>query len=204
MFLRNILYEIKRNFRAKEVLIWMIIFPICLGLFYKLAFGNIGDQGAVTGIKVAVVENAEDKFFHMFYDKKQIDIDSAEVTSDDSADSTDTADASEDVTADAATGTDSQSKTGLEKAGEMLDPTFCSEEEAYKMLSDGDVVGIIVIDPAPGAKSSDTSGFDAEFFSSIYGQDWEKRKILLRLGICLKLQICPDSHRLIKMHRWML
>ncbi|MBQ4463081.1 MAG: hypothetical protein II915_01560 [Eubacterium sp.] len=195
MFLRNILYEIKRNFRAKEVLIWMIIFPICMGLFYKFAFGNLGKQGAATGIKVAVVENAEDKFFHMFYDKKQA-----------AADETDTSaeDASEDVTADATTGTDSQSKTGLEKVGEMLDPTFCSEEEAYKMLSDGDVVGIIVIDPAPGAKSSDTSGFDAEFFSSIYGQDWEKRKILLRLGICLKLQICPDSHRLIKMHRWML
>ena len=167
MFFRNILYEIKLNFRAKEVLIWMIIFPICLGLFYKLAFGNLGKQGAATGIKVAVVENAEDKFFHMFYDKKQA-----------AADETDTSaeDASEDATADAATETGSQTKTGMEKVGEMLDPTFCSEEEAYKMLSDGDVVGVIVIDPAPGAKSSETTGYDEGFFSSAFGQDWDKKK----------------------------
>ena len=58
MFLRNIKYEIQLNTRAKEVLIWMVLFPILLGVFYKFAFGNLGKE--MEPIPVAVVENAEE------------------------------------------------------------------------------------------------------------------------------------------------
>ena len=163
MFLRNILYEIKINFRAKEVLIWMIIFPICLGLFYKFAFGNLGKQGAATGIKVAVVENAPDKFFHMFYDKKQGNTDETGDGSENAAEKS----------SDDSTAAGSQEKNGLDKAGEMLDPTFCTEEEAYKLLSDGDVVGVVVINPAPGAKPANVAD-DTGFMSDVFGADWDQ------------------------------
>lgn len=67
MFFRNIKYEIRLNIRAKEVLIWMVLFPILLGIFYKFAFGNLGKE--MSAIPVAVVENTEDKMFHMMYQK---------------------------------------------------------------------------------------------------------------------------------------
>ena len=106
MFFRNIFYEIKRNLRTKEVLIWMILFPILLGTFYKFAFGNLGKE--MEPVPVAVVENVEDKMFHMMYDLVN------------------------------------------EKANGMLNATFCSEQEAYNMLDNGDVAGIVVINPMPG------------------------------------------------------
>jgi len=67
VFFRNILYEIRLNIRTKEVLIWMVLFPILLGVFYKFAFGNLGKE--MKAIPVAVVENTEDKMFHMMYKK---------------------------------------------------------------------------------------------------------------------------------------
>ncbi len=169
MFFRNIGYEIKRNFRAKEVLIWMIIFPICLGLFYKFAFGNLGKEGAATGIKVAVIENTEDKFFHMFYDRKE----TAEGTEDATAEAEGDA---KDDTAEADTSADgTKTENGLDKAAAMLDPTFCSEEEAYKLLNDGDVVGVIVIDPLPGQEAKKPSG-ETDYMSDFFGSDWDQLK----------------------------
>ena len=67
MFFRNILYEIRLNTRTKEVLIWMVLFPILLGVFYKFAFGNLGKE--MNAIPVAVVENTEDRMFRMMYRK---------------------------------------------------------------------------------------------------------------------------------------
>ena len=167
MFFKNILYEIKRNFRAKEVLIWMIIFPIFLGLFYKLAFGNLGKQGATTGIKVAVVENVKDNFFHMFYDDNESPDDAAEE---------ETA-ASDEKASNESEATGSKTENGMDKVKKMLDPTFCSEEEAYKMLSDGDVVGVIIINPVPGAEATtDQSSFGHDFLANTYGADWDKKK----------------------------
>ena len=171
MFLKNILYEIKLNFRAKEVLIWMIIFPICLGLFYKLAFGNLGKEGAAMGVKVAVVENTKDTMFHMFYgDKKDADAE----TSDESATADDTAESTDADTEEA------ESENGMDKARSMLDPTFCSEEEAYKLLSDGDVVGVIVINPLPGQKA--VTQEQSDYMSGIFGNDWDKMTDFTRIG----------------------
>ena len=67
MFFRNIKYEIQLNIRTKEVLIWMVLFPILLGVFYRFAFGQLGKE--MSAIPVAVVENTEDKMFRMMYQK---------------------------------------------------------------------------------------------------------------------------------------
>ncbi len=174
MFFQNILYEIKLNLRAKEVLIWMIIFPICLGLFYKFAFGNIGKDGAATGIKVAVVENTEDNFFHMFFDKnyeKQAEGNSETETAEQTQTETDGQSAEQ--------AENSTTEDGLEKAKQLLDPTFCSEEEAYKLLSDGDVVGVIVIDPVAGQTPINE---DTDFMSEIFGIDWEHMTDFTQIG----------------------
>lgn len=65
MFWHNFKYELLRSFRVKDVLVWLIIFPIALGTFFKLAFGNLYD-GELTfkAVPVAVVEQGgEDKNF---------------------------------------------------------------------------------------------------------------------------------------------
>ena len=173
MFFRNIGYEIKRNFRAKEVLIWMIIFPICLGLFYKFAFGNLGKEGAAMGIKVAVVENTSDKMFHMFYGEKSVTEEDTEETAEED---TSTADGG----SDEQTSKDGKTENGMEKARNMLSPTYCSEEEAYKLLNNGDVVGIIVIDPLPGQKAVEST--DSDYMSGIFGNDWDQMKDFTQIG----------------------
>ncbi|MBO4394796.1 MAG: ABC transporter permease [Eubacterium sp.] len=188
MFFQNILYEIKTNLRAKEVLIWMVIFPICLGLFYKFAFGNLGKDGAAMGIKVAVVENTEDRFFHMFYDNKNesnsVDDTSSETeaqTDDATSAQTDgvTADQTDGVTADQ-TENSGKTENGMEKVKQMLDPTFCSEEEAYKLLSDGDVAGVIFINPVPG--QTPASSDDTDFMSDVFGINWDQMKDFTQIG----------------------
>ena len=129
MFLRNIKYEIQLNTRTKEVLIWMVLFPILLGVFYKFAFGNLGRE--MRAIPVAVVENTEDRMFHMMY--KKVD----------------------------------------ESTGGMLDAVYCPEEEAYEKLNNGDVAGVIIIDPADG--SAPAASEDTAFMAEIFGADWDKR-----------------------------
>lgn len=129
MFLRNIKYEIQLNTRTKEVLIWMVLFPILLGVFYKFAFGNLGRE--MRAIPVAVVENTEDRMFHMMY--KKVD----------------------------------------ESTGGMLDAVYCPEEEAYEKLNNGEVAGVIIIDPADG--SAPAASEDTAFMAEIFGADWDKR-----------------------------
>ena len=152
MFLKNIGYEIKMNFRAKEVLIWMVIFPIALGLFYKFAFGNLGKE--MEPVKVAVVENTSDRFFHMFYDT--VNEKASEASED-----TSTAE-----TATAETGDDTE-----QKAKAMMDATYCSEEEAYEMLNNGDVAGVLIIDPPEGQAAVKPTDSD-DYMSDLFGSDW--------------------------------
>ena len=140
MFLRNIKYEIQLNTRAKEVLIWMVLFPILLGVFYKFAFGNLGKE--MEPIPVAVVENAEDKMFHMMY--KKVD----------------------------------------ESTGGMIDAIFCPEEEAYEKLNNGEVAGVIIIDPADGA--SPAASADQASMTEIFGADWDKMTDYSDIGQRLK------------------
>jgi ABC-2 type transport system permease protein len=107
----------------------MVLFPILLGVFYKFAFGNLGRE--MRAIPVAVVENTEDRMFHMMY--KKVD----------------------------------------ESTGGMLDAVYCPEEEAYEKLNNGDVAGVIIIDPADG--SAPAASEDTAFMAEIFGADWDKR-----------------------------
>ena len=58
MFWHNFKYEIITHLRVKEVIIWLIIYPIALGTFFKAAFGDIYDNDIKFSIvKTAVVVN---------------------------------------------------------------------------------------------------------------------------------------------------
>ncbi|MCM1528910.1 MAG: ABC transporter permease [Alistipes sp.] len=63
MFLHSLKYELKVGLRNKELIIWLMIFPIVLGTFFKIAFGNIYSSETVSAIPVAVVENVENEIF---------------------------------------------------------------------------------------------------------------------------------------------
>ncbi len=88
MFWHNFKYEIITHLRVKEVIIWLMIYPIALGTFFKAAFGDIYDNDIKFSIvKTAVVinntengeafkkvaenlENADDAAFSFIYTDK--------------------------------------------------------------------------------------------------------------------------------------
>ena len=61
MFRHNFKYDLITTLRVKEVIIWLIIYPIALGTFFKVAFGNIYNNDIkFTTVKTAVVVNSEE------------------------------------------------------------------------------------------------------------------------------------------------
>ena len=57
MFLHNLKYELLAGFRAKELVIWLLIFPIALAVLFKVAFGDIYEKYEVfSSIPAAVVD----------------------------------------------------------------------------------------------------------------------------------------------------
>ncbi|MBR1874262.1 MAG: ABC transporter permease [Eubacterium sp.] len=57
MFLHNLKYEIITSLRARDLIIWLMIFPIILGTFFKIAFGSMYEKDSVfKTIDVAIVE----------------------------------------------------------------------------------------------------------------------------------------------------
>ena len=70
MFLHNLKYEILTSIRAKDLIIWLMIFPIVLGTFFKIAFGSIYEKDTVFNtIPTAVVENQKSEVFHSVIDE---------------------------------------------------------------------------------------------------------------------------------------
>lgn len=64
MFLHILKYSLKSGLRNKDLIIWLILFPIILGTFFKIAFGSIYEKtDKFSSIPVAVVEEAEDPAF---------------------------------------------------------------------------------------------------------------------------------------------
>ena len=60
MFRHNFKYDLITSLRVKEVILWLIIYPIALGTFFKVAFGNIYDNDIrFTTVKAAVVVSSE-------------------------------------------------------------------------------------------------------------------------------------------------
>lgn len=57
MFLHNFIYELKTAVRTKDLIIWMVLFPIALGAFFKFAFDGIYEKATkFSAVDTAVVE----------------------------------------------------------------------------------------------------------------------------------------------------
>ena len=65
MFLHNLKYELRSALRVKDLIFWLILFPMFLGIAFKIAFKNIYTNVAKTAvIPVAVVETQDDPVLH--------------------------------------------------------------------------------------------------------------------------------------------
>lgn len=70
MFLHNLKYEFLQTLRQKEIIGWMMIFPIVLSTLFNLAFGNLYEKDiAFSEIPVAVVEIQSDSTFKTVMDE---------------------------------------------------------------------------------------------------------------------------------------
>ena len=69
MFWHNLKYEVLRGLRVKDVLFWLILFPIVLATFFKIAFGSIYEKTTLfSTIPMAVVETTEQPVLHTVLD----------------------------------------------------------------------------------------------------------------------------------------
>ena len=69
MFLHNLKYEIKTGLRAKDLIFWLMVFPVVLGLFFKIAFDGIYEKTTqFSTVPAAVVETEENEIFHSVID----------------------------------------------------------------------------------------------------------------------------------------
>ena len=65
MFWHNFKYELISGLRVKDVIIWLIIFPIILGGFFKIAFNSIYEKTTeFSAIPIAVTETEKNEVFH--------------------------------------------------------------------------------------------------------------------------------------------
>lgn len=70
MFFHNLKYELLNNIRQKEVIGWLMIFPILLSTLFSIAFGNLYNKDiAIKEIPVAVVEITPDSTFRTVMDE---------------------------------------------------------------------------------------------------------------------------------------
>ena len=64
MFMHILKYELKGGLRSKDLIIWLILFPLILGTVFKVGFGSIYEKTEkFNSIPVAVVEETENKAF---------------------------------------------------------------------------------------------------------------------------------------------
>ena len=69
MFLHNLKYELCSSLRVKDLIIWLILFPMFLGTVFKIAFGSIYEKvDSFSAIPAAVVEVQEDPALHQVLD----------------------------------------------------------------------------------------------------------------------------------------
>ena len=65
MFLHNLKYELMTALRVKDLLVWLILFPMVLGTLFKISFGSIYDTvERFSAIPTAVVETEKDEILH--------------------------------------------------------------------------------------------------------------------------------------------
>ncbi|MBO4396357.1 MAG: ABC transporter permease [Eubacterium sp.] len=64
MFLHNLKYELLTSLRARDLFIWLMIFPVILGTFFKIAFGSLYEKDTVFNtIPTAIVEEEKNDTF---------------------------------------------------------------------------------------------------------------------------------------------
>lgn len=69
MFWHNLKYKVLSGLRVKDVLFWLILFPIVLATFFKIAFGSIYEKATLfSTIPLAVVETTEQPVLHTVLD----------------------------------------------------------------------------------------------------------------------------------------
>ena len=70
MFLHNLKYELLSSLRVKDLIIWLILFPMFLGTVFKIAFGSIYEKvDSFSAIPCAVVEEqGADDALHQILD----------------------------------------------------------------------------------------------------------------------------------------
>ena len=69
MFWHNFKYFIKCGFKSGNLMFWMILFPIILGIFFKIAFSDIyNDITSTEPIPTAIVELEENEIFRSVID----------------------------------------------------------------------------------------------------------------------------------------
>lgn len=69
MFFHNFKYELFVSLRVKEIIIWLILFPIVLGTFFKIAFTGIYEKSTkFSVIPTAIVETETDPIFRQVID----------------------------------------------------------------------------------------------------------------------------------------
>lgn len=69
MFLHNLKYEFITCIRSKDLLLWLMLFPIVLGVLFKVAFGSIYEKNTLfSAIPTAVVISEENEVFRSVID----------------------------------------------------------------------------------------------------------------------------------------
>ncbi len=69
MFWHNLKYEVLNGIRVKDILFWLILFPIILGTFFKVAFSSLYERTTLfSTVPVAVVETTEQPMLHTVLD----------------------------------------------------------------------------------------------------------------------------------------
>lgn len=69
MFLHNLKYEFLQNIRAKSLILWLILFPIILGTFFKVAFSGIYETTTkFAAVPIAIVEQGSTENFRSVMD----------------------------------------------------------------------------------------------------------------------------------------
>ena len=64
MFLHNLKYEFLNNIRQKDVIFWVMCFPIILGTFFYIGFGKLYEKEEIfSEIHIAVTFVKEDDIF---------------------------------------------------------------------------------------------------------------------------------------------
>ena len=62
MFLHNLKYELLAQLRVRMFIVWLLVFPIALGFFFKMAFSGIYEkQDKFSSVPAAVVLTEEEQ-----------------------------------------------------------------------------------------------------------------------------------------------